>query len=152
VYLTNYRLVFSTDRRQRVEGKFSIFLSTILEVKNTSFFLNRSMEVHTDSQVVKFRFTRLTGIPDFIARIVSTRDSIDAESRNQVLVRMTEEYPKLGESFRKSESKWMRFLEGAIPVIQLLEPDPLKRKFGGANPPKISDVVDVLKGLGGKKQ
>lgn len=67
-------------------------------------------------------------------------------------MRMTEEYPKLGEGFRKSESKWMRFLEGAIPVIHFLEPDPLKRKFGGPNPPKISDVVDVLKGLGGKKQ
>jgi hypothetical protein len=152
LHLTNYRLVFCTNTWQRVEGNFSIFLSTILEVKNTSFFLGRSMEVHTDSHVVKIGFTRFTGIPAFIARIVSTRDSIDAESRNQLLVRMTEEYPKLGEGLRKSESKGMRFLEAAIPVIHFLEPNPLKRTFQGPNPPKISDVVDVLKGLGGKKQ
>lgn len=45
IYLTNYRLFFKSHSINRFNGAFSIFLPTIEEIRDTSRFLAKKMEV-----------------------------------------------------------------------------------------------------------
>lgn len=51
LYLTNYRLLFKSHRLNRIRGKTSIFLPTIVELENSSFFFVRKMTVSTPSTI-----------------------------------------------------------------------------------------------------
>lgn len=54
LHLTNYRLIFKSHSINRVTGKFSIFLSAIKDVKDTSVFLSKKIAVSTQTQIFEF--------------------------------------------------------------------------------------------------
>jgi hypothetical protein len=93
LHLTNYRLIFASHAINRVVGTFSILLPTIQQVKDTSFLLNRRIEISTQAQIFEFN---VWGIPEFIASITSTRDRIDAKGKEALVAKITQEYPKPG--------------------------------------------------------
>src|SRR5262249_14263907 len=109
LHLTNYRLIFASNSWNRVVGKFSVFLPTIQDVENTSFLLGRRIKICTRSQTFEFQ---VWGIPALIARIVSTRDRIDAEERNRLGAKIIQEYPRLGEDFQRSSATFVKVVEG----------------------------------------
>lgn len=74
LYLTNYRLLFTSHAFNRVTGTFSIYLSTITDVKNTSILLARKFMVSTTAQ--SFEFVTWN-IPHLISVILSARDNLN---------------------------------------------------------------------------
>lgn len=54
LYLTNYRLIHKSTKLNRLRGVFSIFLPTIKQVSNSSFFIAKKITVETYSSRVVF--------------------------------------------------------------------------------------------------
>ncbi len=75
LFLTNFRLFFSSHRFNRFKGTFSIFLPNIVEAKDVSqpLTLSKMMQVVTRNH--KFEFV-VWKIPKFIAAINAARDSV----------------------------------------------------------------------------
>ncbi len=74
LYLTNYRLLFASHAFNRVTGTFSISLSTITDVKNTSILFVRKLTVSTSTQSFEFI---AWNIPYLITAILAARDSLN---------------------------------------------------------------------------
>jgi hypothetical protein len=152
LHLTNYRLIFASTSLNRVAGKFSIFLPTVQGIKNTSFLLDRRIEISTQSQIFEFQ---VWGIPEFVERILSTRDSIDAEKKEQLVGKITREYPVLGEDFKTHDSALKTIVEGAASVAEVFDHlapggNPLRKMLNSASPPTVSSVLNLLDVLGKK--
>lgn len=49
VHLTNYRLIFKSHKHNRLRGKVSIFLSTIADITDSSYFVTKKATVKTAS-------------------------------------------------------------------------------------------------------
>src|SRR5215212_2488047 len=60
--LTSYRLVFQAHALNRLHGRYSIFLPSIVSVRDASFLWTRKIAVAT--QLTEFQFV-LWGIPRF---------------------------------------------------------------------------------------
>ena len=73
LYLTNYRLIFTSHAFNRVTGTFSIYLSTITDVKNTSVLFARKFTVSTSNQSFEFI---AWNIPYLIIVILAARESL----------------------------------------------------------------------------
>ncbi len=73
LYVTNYRLLFISHAFNRITGTFSIDLSTITGVENTSIMFVRKLMVSTSIQSFEFI---AWNIPDLIAAILSARDGL----------------------------------------------------------------------------
>jgi GRAM domain len=54
LHLTNYRLVFKSHKFNRLRGVVSIFLPTIKEIKNTSYFITEKITLETYTTQVGF--------------------------------------------------------------------------------------------------
>lgn len=74
LYLTNHRILFTSHAFNRVTGTFSIYLSTITDVKNTSILFVQKFTVSTSIQ--SFEFVAWN-IPYLIATILLARDSLN---------------------------------------------------------------------------
>ena len=149
LHLTNYRLIFASNVINRVVGKFSILLPTIQQIKNTSFLTDRRIEIHTQAQIFEFQ---VWGIPELIARITSTRDSIDAKENEALVAKITQEYPKLGEDLKVFKAVNM-ITVGAVSLEHALENltqggNPLREMLNSESPPTASSVLNVLEFLG----
>jgi len=149
LHLTNYRLIFASHAINRVVGKFSILLPTIQQVKDTSFLLDRKIEITTQTQIFEFN---VWGIPQFIALITSTRDSIDAKEKEALVAKITQEYPKLGEDFKVSQAV-NTVAVGAVSLAHALEKlgqgeNPLREMLNSESPPTASSMLNVLEFLG----
>jgi len=118
LHLTTYRLVFYANSANRVVGRFSMFLPTLQQVKNASFIWDRRMAVSTQSKTVEFQ---VWGIKEVASRINSAKEMFNAASNEQLIARLTEEYPKLGEEFDVSHSKLIQVVEGTAELKHLLE-------------------------------
>ncbi len=152
LHLTNYRLIYASNSWNRVVGKFSIFLPTIQGIKNTSFLLDRRIEIATQSQIFEFQ---IWGIPEFVKSILSTRDSIDAEKEEALVTKIAQEYPVLGEDFKTHESTLKTIVEGTASLAEVfehlgLEENPLRKMLNSASPPTVSSVLNLLEILGKK--
>jgi hypothetical protein len=149
IHLTNYRLIFASNALNRVVGKFSILLPTIQQVKDTSFLVDRRIEIHTQAQIFEFQ---VWSIREFMACITCTRDSIDAKGKEALVAKITQEYPKLGEDFKVSRAV-NTVLVGAVSLEHALENlsqggNPLREMLNSKSPPTISSMLNVLEFLG----
>jgi hypothetical protein len=149
LHLTNYRLIFASNAINRVVGKFSILLPTIQQIKNTSFLTDRRIEIHTQAQIFEFQ---VWGIPELIARITSTRDSIDAKENEALVAKITQEYPKLGGDLKVFKAVNM-ITVGAVSLEHALENltqggNPLREMLNSESPPTASSMLNVLEFLG----
>lgn len=73
LYLTNYRILFASHAFNRVTGIFSIYLSTLTDVRNTSILFVQKLTVSTSTQ--SFEFV-VWNVPYLIAAILSVRGSL----------------------------------------------------------------------------
>ena len=117
LYLTNYRLIFKTHPINRLKGKFSIFLSTINSVKDTSVFISKKIELLTISQNYEFV---IWGIPEFIQEIESTKQTIDKEKLKELI---SNNYEKIGQGFEHFNE--LDALVRAMPKITEVIQNPL---------------------------
>ncbi|MEV5459540.1 hypothetical protein AB0L17_14795 [Streptomyces cellulosae] len=62
-FLTNYRLVFKAHAANRLRGSFSVFLPSVVGVRNSSFAVTRKVTVTTGLQELTMV---LWGVPRFI--------------------------------------------------------------------------------------
>lgn len=89
IHLTNYRLIFKSHEINRVKGITSIFLPTISDLQNTSFFIAKKMTVETINTKVQFI---VYDVDDFIAEITKQIEQLDMESI-KALQKYSLEYP-----------------------------------------------------------
>ena len=94
LHLTNYRLIFKSHPINRLKGKFSIFLSTVEDVRDTSRFVTKKMEVTTQTQTFEFV---IWGIPALIKEINSARERLNEEQNNLIKSSAVDDYKKIGE-------------------------------------------------------
>ncbi|MFF8538031.1 hypothetical protein ACN6K9_002466 [Streptomyces sp. SAS_267] len=97
LYLTNYRLVFTSHRFNRVRGTFSVFLPCIEEVRDSSFAATRQLAVHTGTQ--DFTFV-VWGIPRLIEAVDECRAEFDDAYVADLAELALAEPWKLGAGFR----------------------------------------------------
>jgi hypothetical protein len=75
VYLTNYRLIFKSNDVSQLTGKFSIFLSTIDRIDDSSFFINKAFSVYS-GDAVKYDFSTWGGVSKFIDLVNENKKAI----------------------------------------------------------------------------
>ncbi|MFE4695840.1 hypothetical protein ACFRIC_02000 [Streptomyces sp. NPDC056738] len=97
LYLTNYRMVFTSHRFNRVRGSFSIFLPCVEEVRDSSFAATRQITVHTGTQ--DFTFV-VWGIPRLLETVDECRAEFDASYVADLAAMALAEPWKLGGGFR----------------------------------------------------
>lgn len=68
LHLTNYRLLFTSHQLNRLTGRFSIFLPTILQLRDASGLFSKKLEVRTQTQ--SFVFV-VWGVPALIRAITA---------------------------------------------------------------------------------
>ncbi|MBD2189465.1 GRAM domain-containing protein [Pseudanabaena mucicola] len=93
--LTNYRLIFKSHIFNRLKGKFSIFLSTINDIKDTSIFISKKIEVSTQTQ--KFEFI-VWGIPELIAAIKNQKSNLSTKENEILCAIAISHYKKFGDN------------------------------------------------------
>jgi hypothetical protein len=138
LHLTNFRLIFKSHPVNRVTGKFSILLPTIQDVRNTSAFLTRKIEVITKMQ--RFEFV-VWGIPELIEAIKAAQARLTPEQTQFLRQNAAAIYPKLGEGMRVFK---------AIENLNrsLLKADDLKKAAELAeNPIQGSTVLNLIEFL-----
>ena len=74
LHLTNFRFVFKSHAANRLTGKFSLFLPTIREVRETSRGITRKIAVATQTQ--HFEFV-VWGIPRLLAAFREAQAGLD---------------------------------------------------------------------------
>lgn len=133
--LTTYRLVFHSHGFNRVTGKFSIFLPTIQDARNTSHLLVRQMSVYTRTQQYDFI---VWGIPAFIQAILGARDRLDPALLPALQTYAVTDYAKCGDGFQVQ-----RTLEALN--VGFLTAQQIKTGVGAAtNPFELSSALNLL--------
>ncbi|MGW0969639.1 hypothetical protein [Streptomyces sp. NPDC002516] len=97
LYLTNYRLVFTSHRFNRVRGTFSIFLPCIEELRNSSMAATRQITVSTGTQ--DFTFV-VWGVPRLIETVEACRAEFDTTYVADLAATALAEPWKLGAGFQ----------------------------------------------------
>lgn len=81
LHLTNYRLVFTAHPVNRLKGRFSILLPTVVEAADTSVLLSRKLGIHTSTRAYSFQ---IWGIPEFLAAIEHARAGLQPTQMRQL--------------------------------------------------------------------
>jgi len=97
LHVTNFRLVFAAHAINRLTGKFSIFLPTIQDVRDTSGLIAQKIEVNTRTQ--KFEFV-VWGIPALLEAIQKAKTGLTAEDIQTLRHTAVVEYQKCGEGMQ----------------------------------------------------
>jgi hypothetical protein len=108
LHLTNYRIIFkshSINRLRgksinRLRGKFSVFLPTIQDIRDTSQFISKKMAVITQTQTFEFV---IWGIPALMKEINSAVQLLTPEQNDLIKSIAIADYKKLGEGLELSE-------------------------------------------------
>ncbi|EGU81680.1 hypothetical protein FOXB_07806 [Fusarium oxysporum f. sp. conglutinans Fo5176] len=94
LYLTNYRLLFKSHSINRVTGKFSVALPTIIAVEDTSKFLTKRIDVTTSTETFQFV---VWGIPELIDKINETRLALEPVEVKRLQSLVLENYKVFGD-------------------------------------------------------
>ncbi|WP_183565390.1 hypothetical protein [Mucilaginibacter sp. SP1R1] len=89
VYVTNYRIIFKSHRLNRLVGMISVFLPTVMDAKNTSFFITKKATIKTVITSMDFV---LSDVDQFIELIKIQKDQLteqDLHNMQQYII----EYP-----------------------------------------------------------
>ncbi|MEL6988661.1 MAG: hypothetical protein AAGK97_12630, partial [Bacteroidota bacterium] len=76
IYLTNYRIIFKSHQFNRLKGRLSIFLPTINELRDSSFFITKKLSVGTTSSTIEFI---LEDVPHFIKTVKQQKVALTME-------------------------------------------------------------------------
>jgi hypothetical protein len=100
LHLTNYRIIFKSHSINRLRGKFSVFLPTIQDVRDTSQFISKKMAVITQTQTFEFV---IWGIPALMKEINSAVQLLTPEQNDLIKSIAIADYKKIGEGLELSE-------------------------------------------------
>lgn len=100
LHVTNYRLIFKSHSINRLKGTFSIFLSTIQDVRDTSQFIAKKMAVATQTQTFEFV---IWGIPALMTEINNARDRLTDEQKDSIKSIAIADHVKVGEGLELFE-------------------------------------------------
>lgn len=85
LYLTDLRLIFRAHRVNRLQGGFTISLSSVTQVRDTSSGLRRQVEIVTPLE----RFTFVVwGVATLIARIEALRSAVAVKTGNTAVLQV----------------------------------------------------------------
>ena len=97
IFLTNYRLFFQSHGANRFSGTLSIILPTVVDVRDTSRFLTKKMDVSTSNY--DFEFTAW-GIPKLIAAVNESRAALKPEQADVFLAAAQATPTKYGDGLK----------------------------------------------------
>ena len=97
IYLTNFRLIFTSHNINRVKGKFSIFLHTINSIRDTSFLVTKKLSIGT--KLSEYSFV-VWGIPAFIKEIENAQNKITKNDLMKMQSEILANYEKCGEGLK----------------------------------------------------
>lgn len=120
LHLTNFRLIFKSHPANRLKGKFSIFLSTIITVKDISVFLSKKIEIKTLGQSYEFV---VWGIPLLMQEINKEKNAINDKQLLELKNLLTSDYSKIGTGLEYCNN--IDILIQAIPNISAILKDPM---------------------------
>jgi hypothetical protein len=100
LHLTNYRIIFKSHSINRLRGKFSVFLPTIQDIRDTSQFISKKMAVIPQTQTFEFV---IWGIPALMKEINSAVQLLTPEQNDLIKSIAIADYKKLGEGLELSE-------------------------------------------------
>jgi hypothetical protein len=95
--LTSYRLVFQSHQLNRLRGRYSIFLPSILSLRDASFLWTRKIAVGT--RLTEYQFV-LWGIPRFLQRVEEARSRLSGDALQHLQSIAVEHYEKWGEGLQ----------------------------------------------------
>jgi len=95
LHVTNYRLIFKSHPLNRARGKFSIFLDTILDIKDVASF-SKTIQIDTLSQSYEFV---VWGIPEFLEKINAARKAASTTQMPELKKKIENDYTKVGNGF-----------------------------------------------------
>lgn len=131
LYLTNYRLIFKSHIFNRLRGKFSIFLPTITEMRDSSSILAKKVTIVT--KIIEFEFV-IWKIHIFIKSVESAKTELKEDDILKIRQYAAQYYERCDEGleiFGGLEVINKVFLEGQVPV-------PLKDSQSSEFKPKFS--------------
>ena len=133
--LTNYRLVFEAHSFNRLTGSFSLFLPTILQLRDTSGVITKKMMVVTKTQRLEFV---IWGVRAFAQAVAGARDALTPDQRRALLQGAMTGYDRCGEGLQIHQG-----LEAAnraaVSIRQLSEIVKL-----ATNPIEASSILSLL--------
>ena len=95
--LTTFRLVFQAHAINRLRGRYSIFLPSVVTLRDASFLWTRKIAVAT--QLTEFQFV-LWGIPRFLARVEEARSRLTPDAVRHLQAVAVEHYERWGEGLQ----------------------------------------------------
>lgn len=101
LWLTNLRLIFVSHAFNRLTGRFSILLPTITEVRDTSKFIAKKMDVHTTMQQYQFV---VWGIPELMRSIAETKNALRDVDPQNLAQGIQSAYGAFGDGMRIQQS------------------------------------------------
>ena len=77
LHVTNYRVIFKSHSFNRARGQFSIFLPTIRDIRDSSFFVSRKVTIGT--KLAAFEFV-VWGVRAVIEQVEAARNALDPQT------------------------------------------------------------------------
>lgn len=97
-HLTNYRLIFKTHGLNRLRGKISVFLPTVVSVQNTSWFIVRKVKVETQVQAHEMV---MWGIPTFMNAVAAAQGQLGPKHREHIKTLIVKHPEAIGAGLEK---------------------------------------------------
>lgn len=132
LHLTNYRLIFKSHPANRLKGKFSIFLSTISSIKDTSVFISKKIEIKTLGQESEFI---VWGITQLIQEINRNKSAITNQQLLELKDLITKNYTKIGTGLEYCKN--VDILVQVIPNIGEILDDPISLS-------SLTNIIEIL--------
>lgn len=132
--LTTYRLLFKAHAINRLRGQFSIYLPTITALKDTSRFLSKKMQIHTQTHAYEFV---IWGIPALMDAIRNAQSQMTPAHLEMLKYRLTHS----GDLQRQlGVNEWVEGANVAITIYQRIEA--LLEK--GQDPLQIAELANLI--------
>ncbi|CAL9340505.1 hypothetical protein [Streptomyces sp. enrichment culture] len=131
-FLTNYRLVFKAHPANRLRGSFSVFLPSVLDVRNTSFAVTRKVTVATGLQETTLV---LWGVPRFIDTVRALSAGLDPQQVAHLVRQVLQEPWKAGDGLKVAAR--LERLNAALSLARGGAEADLERLAG-----LVADVID----------
>ncbi|MCB1029196.1 MAG: hypothetical protein KDB24_15710 [Microthrixaceae bacterium] len=103
LHLTNFRVLFASRGGQQVQGRLSIFLPSVLELRKSRFGLSGRVEVRTAQQAVEFA---VWGAARLIDSINEQQRALGQKAVESVLEQAHQFPSSMGEAFVVHRSGW----------------------------------------------
>ncbi|MFF0587278.1 hypothetical protein ACFYWD_15025 [Streptomyces sp. NPDC003781] len=131
-FLTNYRLVFKAHPANRLRGSFSVFLPSVLDVRNTSFAVTRKVTVTTGLQETTLV---LWGVPRFIDTVRALSAGLGPQHVAHLVRLVLQEPWKAGDGLKVAAR--LERLNAALSLVRGGAEADLERLAG-----LVADVID----------